>query len=65
MANKATFTAEEWTKLLESVMMAGIAVTAAEPSGLRGAPGFALSQDPQLGHSPGLSGQSYGPPTRP
>jgi len=36
MANKATFTPEEWTKLLESPMMAGMAVTAAEPSGLWG-----------------------------
>ena len=36
MANKANFTPEEWTKLLESPMMAGIAITAAEPSGLWG-----------------------------
>jgi hypothetical protein len=36
MADKASFTPEEWTTLLESVMMAGIAVTAAEPSGLWG-----------------------------
>ena len=36
MADKSTFTSEEWTLLLESVMMAGIAVTAAEPSGLWG-----------------------------
>jgi hypothetical protein len=36
VANKAMFTPEEWTKLLESVMMAGMAVTAAEPSGLWG-----------------------------
>src|SRR5690349_3257268 len=36
MANKATFTPEEWTKLLESPMMAGMAITAAEPSGLWG-----------------------------
>jgi hypothetical protein len=36
MANKTNFTPEEWTLLLESVMMAGIAVTAAEPSGLWG-----------------------------
>lgn len=36
MADKTTFTPEEWTLLLESVMMAGMAVTAAEPSGLWG-----------------------------
>ena len=36
MADKSSFTPEEWKLLLESVMMAGIAVTAAEPSGLWG-----------------------------
>lgn len=36
MANKSTFTTDEWKHLLEGVMMAGIAVTAAEPSGLWG-----------------------------
>jgi len=36
MADKSNFTPEEWKLLLESVMMAGIAVTAAEPSGLFG-----------------------------
>lgn len=36
MADKSTFTTDEWKLLLESVMMAGIAVTAAEPSGLWG-----------------------------
>lgn len=36
MADKSTFTREEWTQLLESPMMAGLAVTAAEPSGLWG-----------------------------
>jgi hypothetical protein len=36
MAGKTDFTAEEWKTLLESVMMAGIAVTAADPSGLWG-----------------------------
>jgi hypothetical protein len=36
MANKASFTAEEWKQLLESPMLASIAVTAAEPSGLWG-----------------------------
>ena len=36
MANKASFSPDEWTKLLQSVMMTAIAVTAAEPSGLWG-----------------------------
>ena len=36
MANKTSFTPDEWTKLLESPMMAGLAITAAEPSGLWG-----------------------------
>ena len=36
MANKQSFTPEEWTKILESVMLAGMAVSAAEPSGLWG-----------------------------
>jgi hypothetical protein len=34
MADKANFTKEEWTLLLESPMIAGMAVTAADPSGL-------------------------------
>jgi hypothetical protein len=37
MANKASFTPDEWSKVLQSVMMAGIAVSAAEPGGLWGA----------------------------
>ena len=36
MADKSSFTPEEWKVLLESVMAAGIAITAAEPSGLWG-----------------------------
>ena len=36
MANKHDFTPEEWTKVLESIMVAGVAVSAADPSGLRG-----------------------------
>jgi len=36
VANKTNFTPDEWTKLLESPMMAGLAITAAEPSGLWG-----------------------------
>lgn len=36
MANRDDFTPEEWTKVLESIMVAGIAVSAADPSGLWG-----------------------------
>jgi hypothetical protein len=36
MANKASFTPEEWKQLLEAPMLASMAVTAAEPSGLWG-----------------------------
>jgi hypothetical protein len=36
MANKQNFTPDEWTKVLESIMLAGVAVSAAEPSGLWG-----------------------------
>ena len=37
MATKQSFTSEEWTKILASPMLAGMAVSAAEPSGLWGA----------------------------
>ena len=37
MANKQSFKPDEWTKILESTMLAGMAVSAAEPSGLWGA----------------------------
>src|SRR5436309_16118483 len=36
MADKSSFTTEEWTLLLESPMLAGMAITAADPSGLWG-----------------------------
>jgi hypothetical protein len=36
MTDKSNFTPDEWKLLLEGVMMAGIAVTAAEPHGLWG-----------------------------
>ena len=36
MAAKSDFTPDEWKLLLESVMMSGIAVTAADPNGLWG-----------------------------
>src|SRR5262245_19612514 len=37
MANKQSFKPEEWTKILESTMLAGMAVSTAEPRGLWGA----------------------------
>ena len=36
MADKSSFTPEEWVQLLEAPMLAGMAVSAAEPSGLFG-----------------------------
>ncbi len=36
MANKDRFTPDEWSKILESVTLSGVAVTAADPSGLIG-----------------------------
>jgi hypothetical protein len=36
MANKSSFTAEEWTQLLEAPMLAGLAISAADPSGIFG-----------------------------
>jgi hypothetical protein len=36
MVGKASFTPDEWNEILQSVMTAGIAVSAAEPSGLFG-----------------------------
>ena len=33
MANKNSFTPEEWSKILESVTLSGVAVTAADQSG--------------------------------
>lgn|SRR5215211_7000392 len=50
MTDKSSFTEEEWTLLLESPMIAGMAVTAADPNGLWGllkesfAGGSALTQ---------------------
>ena len=45
MADKSTFAPDEWKVILESVMAAGMAVSAAEPSGLFGLlkEGFASS----------------------
>ena len=45
MASKHSFTSEEWTKILESTMLAGMAISAADPSDLWGLikEGFASS----------------------
>src|SRR5262245_65428200 len=56
MANKTSFTPEEWSQIASSVMVSGMAVTASDPSGLFGllkegmAGGWAIleaRQDPQ------------------
>src|SRR5262245_29911349 len=36
MASKTSFTPQEWQQILESVMLSGMAVMAADPSGLLG-----------------------------
>lgn len=53
MANKQSFTPEEWKKLVESAMVASIAVTAAEPHGLWGMlkEGFANARGMAEGHA--------------
>src|SRR6476646_7129061 len=48
MTDKSNFTSDEWKLLLESVMMAGIAVTAAEPSGLWGLPKESFASSSEL-----------------
>ena len=66
MADKTNFTKEEWTLLLESPMIAGMAVTAADPSGLWGllkesfAGGTALNQsDSRRRHQRSGKGRSH------
>ena len=60
MATKANFTAEEWGKLLSSPMIAGMAITAADPSGVWGllkegmAGGWALVEARQNAQANGL-----------
>jgi hypothetical protein len=49
MASKQNFKPEEWTKILESTMLAGMAVSAAEPSGLWGAVKEALANNASCG----------------
>jgi hypothetical protein len=58
MTNKSNFTPAEWKVLLQSMIAAGTAVTAADPSGLWGllkesfAGGTALAKANSDGHSP-------------
>jgi len=51
MATKQNFTPEEWTKVLESIMLAGMAVSAADPSGLLGTVKEALASKSALAAS--------------
>ena len=48
MANKDAFTPEEWTKVLESVVTAGLAVSAVDPSGWWGTLKEAAASTPAL-----------------
>ena len=48
MANKNDFTPEEWTKVLESIIAAGIAVSAVDPSGWWGTLKEAAASTPAL-----------------
>jgi hypothetical protein len=49
MANKQDFTPEEWTKILQSPMLVGIAVSMADPSGLWGALKEAVAGSAEIG----------------
>jgi hypothetical protein len=48
MANKNDFTPEEWTKVLESIIAAGLAVSAIDPSGWWGTLKEAAASTPAL-----------------
>ncbi len=48
MANRNDFTPEEWTKVLESIIAAGLAVSAADPSGWWGTLKEAAAGTPAL-----------------
>ena len=58
MANKQSFTPDEWSKILQSTMLAGIAVTAAEPSGLWGALKEAFASSSALAAAKSNAGSS-------
>ena len=48
MANRDNFTPEEWTKVLESIIAAGLAVSAVDPSGWWGTLKEAAASTPAL-----------------
>jgi hypothetical protein len=48
MANKNDFTPEEWTKVLESIIAAGLVVSAIDPSGWWGTLKEAAASTPAL-----------------
>jgi len=52
MANKNDFTPEEWTKVLEGIIAAGIAVSAIDPSGWWGTLKEAAAGTPALADPP-------------
>ena len=58
MANKQNFEPDEWTKILESTMLAGMAVSAAEPSGLWGALKEAFASSSALAAAKSNAGSS-------
>jgi len=58
MANKQNFKPDEWTKILESTMLAGMAVSAAEPSGLWGALKEAFASSSALAAAKSNAGSS-------
>jgi hypothetical protein len=51
MADKATFSKDEWSLLLRSPMNAGMAITAAEPSGLWGLLKESFAGSAELAHA--------------
>ena len=51
MADKATFSKDEWSLLLKSPMNAGMAITAAEPSGLWGLLKESFAGSAELAHA--------------
>ena len=51
MSDKTSFTKDEWALLLRSPMNAGMAITAAEPSGLWGLPKESFAGSAELAHA--------------
>ena len=58
MTNKQNFKPDEWTKILESTMLAGMAVSAAEPSGLWGSVKEAFASSSALAAAKSNAGSS-------